>query len=196
MNSSATSAWKATIILCFQFCQCCIFHLSLAWEHQCGNLNGPSSPASHPPHSHPSLPFFSFHLVPSKLLKNISSLFLKDNLNCSLFCPRVKFCLELPSLTRAIWQNPGSRPPPSPLLWFVRKGVRGCCIYPKGKSCIYLLASRIGNLSESIQASALFYSSVTFLVSLGRLRLLCCFYQGQQSILLYSLYSTQLVEGI
>lgn len=196
MNSSATSAWKATVILCFQFCQYCIFHLSLACEHQCCNPSGPSSPASHPPHSHASLPFFSFHLVPSKLLKNISPPFLKDILNCSLFSPSVKFCLELSSLTREIWQKPSSHLPLSPLLWFVRKGVRGCCIFPMGKPCISLLASRIRNPSESIQASALFYSSVTFLVSLGRLSLLCCFYQGQRSILLYSLYSTQLVEGI
>lgn len=111
-------------------------------------------------------------------LLSYSPPFLKDALNCSVFSS-VKFCFELSSLTPAIWQNPSFHPPLSALLWFVRKGARCCCTFPKGKPCIYLLASRIRNLSESVQSSAFFISSVNFLVSLDRLRLLCCFHQGR-----------------
>jgi len=113
VNSSATSAWKATVVLRFQFCQCCIFQLSLAREHQCCNHGGPSGPASRPPRS--THPCVSSHLVPSKLLKNSSTPFLKYTLHGPLFSLTVTFCLELSGLTLAIRQHPSPHPPLSPL---------------------------------------------------------------------------------
>lgn len=136
-------------------------------------------PDTCPPRSHTPLPFCPVCLVPSKLCKNIFSPFPIGMFNRSLFAPSLKFCFELSAPTPAIWPKPSFHPPPSPLPRFVREGAGGCCVCPKGKACSCLVASRIRNPSESTQASALFCSSVTFWVSLGRLRLLCCFHQGQ-----------------
>lgn len=68
-------------------------------------------------------------------------------------------------------------------------------VFPGGKSRIYAMASRIRNLSGSAQAPAL--SLLSHLRGLfGQIKAFVLFFQGQRSILLYSLYSAQLVEGI
>lgn len=158
--------------------QPCPFHLRLCASGRAAapQIHGPDT---HLPPSHTALPFCPICLVRSKLFKNIFSPFLRGMCNRSLFAPSVKFCFELSAPTPAIWPEPSFHPPPSPLPRFVREGAGGCCVCPKGKACSCLVASRIRNPSESTRASALLCSSVTFWVSLGRLRLLCCFHQGQ-----------------